>query len=171
MPTPTTGTKTGNTGNGYVKITSISVVISAPTNLVLYNITSTSATISWQTVTTATSYKIYSNGNLLGTTSSLSYPIIALSTGTTYSINVTAINASRESLSSLPLMLIAQKSLAEIQITAGTTQKVQLLLVSPDGLYYYDQKTNSAIELTATPVTDQYDLSIAGKSLITFKHS
>ena len=162
--TMSTGTQTGNGSATILYATPLS-----PTSLIYSNVTYTSATLSWQPVSLANSYNIYKNNTLIGTTTTTSYKDSLLTQNTQYTYTVTAVNGTLEGPHSLPVMLTTQQYLASIQATTGAPQKVRILLVSPNGLYYYDETTKSNVGLSATTVTKQSDVSSAGQSLITIK--
>jgi chitodextrinase len=68
----------------------------APTNLVAYNVTENSATLSWTASTDnvgVTGYDVYKNGSYLANTSSTSYTATGLSASTTYTFYVKAKDA------------------------------------------------------------------------------
>ena len=160
------------TGNGSAAIVyTVPVTPSSPANLTCTNIAYASATLAWQTTSLATSYKIYKNGIEEGTTTAptTTYKDNNLVQNTQYTYTVTALNGTIEGPSSLPLILTTQQYLSSIQASPNAPQKVRILLVSPDGLYYYDEKTKTSIGLNATPVTKQADVTSAGPSLITIK--
>ncbi len=68
----------------------------APTSLASSNVTSTTATLTWNASTdnvAVTGYNVYQNGTLRGTTPSTSYSITGLTAATTYSFYVKAYDA------------------------------------------------------------------------------
>ena len=67
-----------------------------PSGLNISNITQTSATASWNAVTGATEYRVYLNGSLITTTTSLSHNLTGLSPETTYQIQVSAVGPGGE---------------------------------------------------------------------------
>ena len=168
----TAGTTSSNiqTGNGSATITYNAP--GSPTSLTYTSINYSTTTISWQSVSMAISYKVYRNGLLIGTTTapSTTYKDNNLTQNTQYIYTITALNTTMESLPSLPLVLSTQTNLASIESTSGAPQKIRVLLVSPDGLHYYDEKTQSALTLNANPVADQASLNAAGSSLVRIQH-
>jgi chitodextrinase len=69
---------------------------STPTNLTASNTTQTSTNLSWNASSDnvgVTGYRVYIDGNLDGTTASTSYAVSGLSAGTTYLMEVSAIDA------------------------------------------------------------------------------
>lgn len=78
-------------------------VPSAPTN-VSASASNAQVTVTWATSVSATSYKVYRDGNLLTTTVATSFVDATVSNGTTYSYSVRAINGTGESNLSSPAL-------------------------------------------------------------------
>jgi hypothetical protein len=80
----------------------------APTGLLVNNLTSTSFTLNWTASTGGvpiTGYEVYVNGTLIATVSGTSYNITGLTTGTSYSVTVMAVDSlGRLSTGSSPLI-------------------------------------------------------------------
>ena len=77
---------------------------SAPTGLNKTNVTQTSFTLTWEAVTGTTSYKVYKDNVLYAdNVNTTSKDITGLSSGTIYSIEITAVNAGGESVKSMAL--------------------------------------------------------------------
>jgi hypothetical protein len=80
----------------------------APTGLLVSNLTSTSFTLNWTASaggTPITGYKVCVNGTLVATVSGTSYNITGLTTGTSYSVTVVAVDSlGRLSTASSPLI-------------------------------------------------------------------
>ena len=74
--------------------------VGAPTSITSSNITTTSFNISWASVSTATSYKVFLNGTEKATPSTTSYSFTDLSPNTTYSVTLSAITPNGESVQS-----------------------------------------------------------------------
>ena len=136
--------------------------LTAPTNLTCTDLEINKVSITWQTVPGATVYKVYINGILSGSTSSLTYTNSLLSPNTQYSFTVDAIESSFESPQSLPLIVTTQAILQRIY--ASSIGKLNVILVSPDWANYYDPVTESNPTLTVSVVRSQADLSAAGKT-------
>lgn len=84
---------------------------SAPTGLASSNVTSTGFTFSWGTVSGATSYKVYQNGTLIAenvTGSSVTYG--GRASGTTYQLQVSAVNSAGESTKSSVLNITTESN-------------------------------------------------------------
>ncbi|MCZ8520457.1 MULTISPECIES: lytic polysaccharide monooxygenase [Paenibacillus] len=77
--------------------------ISAPTNLASPAKTETSVSLTWSGVTGASSYEVYRNGSLVGTSASASYTDSGLTAGTTYTYSVVAVASAGKSSQSSPL--------------------------------------------------------------------
>ena len=91
----------------------------APTGLVLANVTDVSAEIKWSALSKASSYRVYVNGEVVGTTSDSFYAITNLKNNATYKVWVTGIIGKVESASSKAIA-VKTKSAA----TSGTTPQV-----------------------------------------------
>lgn len=91
MPNPSGGTMTGSQ-NGYVRITVVSVQLTAVTNLTASEEQPTSVKISWTGVSgiTGVSYDVYRGSTKLTTTTSTSYTDTGISPGKTYTFKVIA---------------------------------------------------------------------------------
>lgn len=93
----------------YAKQTRSNLLPSAPTNLVATNLTSTSVTLSWSTVSGASGYKVYkatpydSNYTLLATISTTTYSSTGLTAGSNYWYFVKAYNSHGISTDSIHL--------------------------------------------------------------------
>ncbi|MBE3584943.1 MAG: hypothetical protein IMW94_01980 [Thermoanaerobacter sp.] len=66
------------------------------TNLDVTNITTTSATATWTGTASASEYKVYLNGQLLGTTTNTTYPLTGLTPDTTYTVEVSPVESGVE---------------------------------------------------------------------------
>ncbi|MFC4101907.1 lytic polysaccharide monooxygenase [Paenibacillus xanthanilyticus] len=86
--------------------------LGTPTGLAASSITNTSLTLSWTAVSGATSYEVYRNGALVGTSTTTSFANTGLTAGTSYSFTVKAKNATTTSASSAAL---------SVSTTGGTT--------------------------------------------------
>ncbi len=74
--------------------------VGAPTSVTSSAVTTTSFKVSWASVSTATSYKVFLNGSEKGTTDTTSYSFADLTPNTTYSVTLSAITPSGESVQS-----------------------------------------------------------------------
>ena len=74
------------------------ISVSTPGYLKAENITETQATINWEKVTDADSYKIYLNDNFLTTNTSTSYTLTSLIPNTSYRVTIIAVKGAEESL-------------------------------------------------------------------------
>ena len=100
------GDNTINQNNAPVKVNPLIVTLTAPQNLNATNQTSNSFTLNWNSVTNATSYKIYQGGTLKGSSANTSFPISGLTPNIAYVYTVTACEDSTESAYSMPLSVI-----------------------------------------------------------------
>lgn len=109
--------KVNNNGVYDPKITQITqcstgpVQVGIPTGLVKLSSTPTSLYITWNNVATATTYNIYSNGILVGTTSDLTYIINGLNGGTVHSIQVSAENSIGEGTKCSVVNMLTEEAL------------------------------------------------------------
>ena len=76
-------------------------VPAVPTGLAVSGTTESSVSLTWKPNTQASSYNIYRDGNIVGTTNAASYRDGGLSANTTYSYTVSALNSSGESAQSM----------------------------------------------------------------------
>jgi chitinase len=76
------------------------VVPSAPTGLRVSDTTSSSVSLAWNPVSGATGYNVYRDGSRVATASGASATVTGLTASTSYSFQVTAVNAAGESVRS-----------------------------------------------------------------------
>ena len=86
----------GAINNGQ-SFTLVSVPVTAPVNVMATNVTQTAATISWDAVTAAASYEIYSGSTQVATTTATSYTFNNLTANTTYNYTVVAVDTNDNS--------------------------------------------------------------------------
>ena len=91
------GPQSNNPPSNALIVTTLGSLPSAPTGLVASYITPNSFNVAWSPVSGATSYTVYVNGTLKGTTSSAAYSVTGLNANSVYSISVGAVNASGSS--------------------------------------------------------------------------
>lgn len=72
-------------------------VPTTPTGLKVTATTSSSVSLSWNSSSTATGYKIYKGGSLVGTSTSATFTATSLAASTTYAFQVSATNSAGES--------------------------------------------------------------------------
>ncbi len=122
----------GNT-SGFASVTVTTLSLSdtepptQPGNLSASNITQTSARLSWQSSTDnvgVLAYRIYVDNSLKGTTANLNYTVNYLSPGTTYEMQVTAIDAAGN-----------ESAPSEIGLTTLPEENDNLTLL---GAYYFE---------------------------------
>jgi endonuclease I/chitodextrinase/exonuclease III len=82
----------GKINNGQ-SFSTISIPVSAPTNLIASAITATSATLSWNPGNSNVAYEIYSGSTLLASTTTTTLTITTLNSNTTYNFTVIALDA------------------------------------------------------------------------------
>jgi endonuclease I/chitodextrinase len=82
----------GAINNGQ-SFSTIKIPLTAPINLVASNITQTTATLSWDAVTTAASYEIYNGTTQVAATTSTTFTITNLTANTDYNFTVVALDA------------------------------------------------------------------------------
>ncbi|WP_405083015.1 lytic polysaccharide monooxygenase [Paenibacillus chitinolyticus] len=85
----------------------------APANLASTAVTDNSVSLSWASVAGAASYQVYRDNVAVGTTTSTSYTNTGLSSGTSYSFTVTAIDSSGKASPS--------SSVVTVKTTGGST--------------------------------------------------
>ncbi|KEQ26875.1 S-layer homology domain-containing protein [Paenibacillus tyrfis] len=104
--------------NGTTLQASITVSIAAPTGVTTDNVTSTSATVSWNAVPGAQSYNIYDNGKLIASgVTDTRYTVTGLKPGTNHNFTVSAVSNGIESPAS--------------GATGATTTTLRDLVVTP----------------------------------------
>ena len=123
----------------------VSITPSSPSDITASNITPTSITLSWTAVANASSYKIYKNSILDGTSTTPSYTDALLQQSTPYSFSVSACNLTLESDQSLPLLITTSQQLNSIQ---QTPQTLKLNVLLTDGTNYYDPITRQTYSLS-----------------------
>lgn len=115
------------------------------TNLTITEVTKTSATATWTGTANASEYKVYLNGQLLGTTTDTSYPLTGLTPGTTYTVEVSPVEAGVE----------------------GQKASKTFTTLAPDPVTSLDViniTTNSAIATwTGTPNASEYKVYLDGQ--------
>lgn len=129
----------------------------APTNLVSLSTTHNSVNLDWDTMTGATSYKVYRNSVLIASNvASSTYNNTGLSSATTYDYTVTAVNASGESLESTTLTVLT-KPAAPLNLTATgeTSSTVDLTWDSVFGADSYNIYQDGLLVLSGLLTTSQ----------------
>ncbi|CAN2186687.1 Fibronectin type III [Candidatus Nanopelagicaceae bacterium] len=102
----------------------------APTGLALGVVTDVSANITWQSLAGVTSYNIYLDGKLVGTTSASNFQISKLSGKSTYKVAVTSLIGAKESVLS-PSISIETKAPTQSVSTGPTiNDTITAVLVS-----------------------------------------
>ena len=114
----------------------------------------TSITLTWPSYTTAISYTIYENGNLIGNTTLTTYTVNNLVPNTNYIFTITIVTSEGESMPSDPVPVTTAPGHLGIQGDAPP-----VVLCSPDKLHYWDPISKSEKDLSATWIYNQYDLS------------
>ena len=133
----------------------IYVAPATPTNITASSIAASTAVLSWDAGTNDTSYKIYQNTILVGTSNVPNYTALSLKQSTLYSFTVSGYNVSLESDQSLPCLITTTQTVNSI-VQTSTSQTLNYPLVLTDGVNYYDPITKQ-IHL----LTDILGLSVA----------
>ena len=140
-----------------------SASIAAPANLTSSNITSNSVTISWQPVTSATSYEIYRDNALIALTTDTTYNDSSLTPAAQYSYTAKALNDSTESVYSDPLVVIINASPTNVEDSTQTGDALnrgfQVILIAPDNKKYFDPVKQTNVDIAVTVVPDQATLN------------
>ncbi|MGE0076386.1 MAG: endonuclease [Bacteroidales bacterium] len=132
----------------------------APTNLTASNIAQTSATISWTASTDnvgVTGYNIYKNGTLLTTTTSTSYSLSGLTASTSYTIAVSAFDASSN--------VSTQASTTFTTLTESSTTSMETFDNFSAGTSYVSGTFTGQDGSTWTYSGCRGDISITGSSI------
>ncbi len=124
-----------------VNITTIDNTIpNAPTNVSVTNITQTAADLDWSAATDnvgVIGYDVYQNGNIIATINSLNYSVFGLTTATTYTFSIIAIDAAgNNSNPSSPVTITTD--------SATVTGTISDLIISE---YVEGSSNNKAIEI------------------------
>lgn len=97
---------------------------SVPSSLVSSNITSTSATVSWNASKDnvgVTGYKVFKNGTQVGTSGTTTFNLTGLTASTNYSITVQAYDAAGNSTANSAALLLTTLSAADIAAPSAPT--------------------------------------------------
>ncbi|WP_338703130.1 glycoside hydrolase family 18 protein [Streptomyces sp. Q6] len=125
------------------------VVPSAPTGLAAGTVTSSSVDLSWTPVSTATGYNVYRNGTKVASVTGASATVTGLSADTSYSFQVSAVNAAGESAKSTAVS--ARTSTSTGGGGGGTVPKHALT-------GYWQNFDNGATVQKLRDVSAQYDI-------------
>ncbi|MDD2716261.1 MAG: fibronectin type III domain-containing protein, partial [Candidatus Wallbacteria bacterium] len=147
------------TRNGITKTADLSVTFTLaapipPTGLSASNRSDTSFTLSWSSVSEATSYNVYKDGTLYDTATTNSKNITGLSAETVYTMEVSAVNSSGESAKSLALIVTTNPSLV-IPTLSSITLSPNTINLTTGGTYELSGITATAhySDSTAAAVT------------------
>ncbi|MDT0467130.1 chitinase [Streptomyces gibsoniae] len=123
-------------------------VPAAPTGLTVSSTTSSSASLTWNTVSGATGYNVYQGGTEVSAVTGTSATVTGLSPSTSYSYQVTATNAAGES----------QKSSAVTATTSSSGGGGTGVLPKHAVTGYWQNFNNGATVQRLTDVPSQYDI-------------
>ncbi|GAB6390652.1 MAG: hypothetical protein MdMp014T_0025 [Treponematales bacterium] len=127
-------------------------------SILLSSVSSTSVTLGWNSVTGATSYKVYRNGTLKTSQTTTTYTDSGLSAGTTYTYKVAAVNGTVEQISAeLPVTTsstpeeepLTAPTLSEQSVTKDSVGLVWNVVSGATGYNVYRGTT----KLTSSPIT------------------
>ncbi|ANA80841.1 chitin-binding protein [Paenibacillus glucanolyticus] len=111
--------------------------VPAPTGLTSPSQTSSSVSLAWTASTGASSYEIYRNGTLVGTSTTTSYNNTGLTAGTSYTYTVVAVNSSgSKSTASAPLTVSTSGGSTAYPAWSATAVYVGGNKVSHNGVNY-----------------------------------
>lgn len=133
-------------------------VLPAPiSNLQVSNITKTSAMVSW-TGTGADEYKVYLNGNLIGTTTGTQYDLTGLTPGTNYKVEVSPVqNGVEGQKTSATFSTLVPDPVTNLQVTNITTTSATATWTGTPSADYYKVYLNGS--LAGTTTNTQYSFS------------
>ncbi|MEU3554151.1 chitinase [Streptomyces fragilis] len=120
----------------------------APAGLTVSGTTSSSVSLTWNTVQGATGYTVYRNGTRVATATGTSATVTGLSASTAYSFQVTATNAAGESAKSATVNATTQPT-----GTGGGTALPKHVVTG-----YWQNFNNGAAVQTLAQVQSQYDI-------------
>ncbi|QSO51242.1 InlB B-repeat-containing protein [Alicyclobacillus curvatus] len=140
---PLIGTTIAGWANGIT--CDVQLMLSAPTGLAISGTSSTQATLSWDTVTGATSYDVYEDGSLVATgVTGTSYKANNLTAGLLYKFTIRAVNAIGESVQSSAVSVNTLNN-GSIRLTLAGSDVVSGVTDSVTGVVY---------DVKGTPVPD-----------------
>ncbi|WP_348799723.1 fibronectin type III domain-containing protein [Flavobacterium adhaerens] len=136
-------------------IVPMSTMLAGPTGLTLTSATASSLNFSWNTVTGATGYKIFKNGDAAVTTTGTSWSFSGLSASTTYTIRVLAYNSAGDGLSTSVGMSTSVSSSSlpaptNLILTSNTTSSINFSWTAVAGATGYKIFKNGDAAVTTT---------------------
>ena len=141
----------------------------ATTNVMVSNITDRKASLSWDTTAGATSYSIYVNDVLSGTTTNTSHSLTGLTPETDYTVTVEPVNmvgatiGTKATLRTLPLQI--PEPVADLEATKSTSNSIETSWTPVEGadgyrLYMVDTAGNTTLVKDITVGTaDKYTVT------------
>ena len=128
----------------------IATTPTTPINISESSINPTTVTLVWNSIVNATSYNIYNDTILVGTSSTTSYTVQYLQQSTPYTFTVSACDSTLEGNQSLTYLVTTSQQVNSLQQTS-TSQVLNSNLVLTDGLNYYDTNTKQTHLLADIP--------------------